>query len=97
MKTVKRVEIIVGKKESEKVFSLMAKLGIKAYTRLKNVEGSGDKFDRDGNYPSDVFTNNLILIACTQEEFDKLKEPLRLLLKENSGVCMVSDVEWLLH
>lgn len=97
MKSIKKVEIIVGRKESEKVMNLLKKMGISGYTKIKNVEGAGDKFDRDGNYPSDVFTNNYIIVGCTNEEFEKIKEPLRQLLVENSGVCMVSDTLWLNH
>lgn len=97
MKQIKRVEIIVGRKESEKIFDLLKKMQIPGYSRIKNVEGAGDKFDRDGDYPSDVFSNNLIIVGCSNEDFEKIKEPLRQMLKESSGVCMVSDALWLKH
>lgn len=97
MKPIKRVEIIIGRKASEKVISILENAEIKGYSRMKNVEGRGDKYDRDGDYPSDVFSSVYLLVGCTNEQFEKIKEPLRQLLEENSGVCMVSDAMWLNH
>lgn len=97
MKNIKRVEVIIGKRGSEKVVELLHKNEIKGYSRIRNVDGAGDKFSRDGEYPTDVFTNHYVLIGCSPEDFNKIKEPLRQLLEEYSGVCMVSDAQWLIH
>lgn len=97
MRNIKRVEIIIGRRGSEKVIELLLKNGIKGYSRIRNVDGAGDKFSRDGEYPTEVFSNNYILIGCEPAELEKVKESLRQLLEEYSGVCMVSDAEWLIH
>lgn len=97
MRDIKRIEIIIGRRGADKVFQLLEENQIRGYSRIKNVDGAGDKFSRDGEYPTDVFTSSYILIGCENEEFEKIKEPLRELLIENSGVCMVSDAEWLIH
>jgi len=97
MKPIKKVEIIIGQKESEKVLRLLQKSGITGYSLIKNVQGMGEKFERDGDYPSDVFSNYYIVIGCDSKQFENIKEPLREILIDNSGVCLVSDAEWLIH
>ncbi|MFT4736550.1 MAG: hypothetical protein ACI8QD_000560 [Cyclobacteriaceae bacterium] len=97
MKPIKRIEVIISKRGAETLTKLLDTHKIQGYSRIKNVEGAGDTFSRDGDYPSDVFSNNCIIIGCSEDQFNQIKEELRILLTENSGFCMVSDANMLIH
>lgn len=97
MKVLKRVEIITGALETPKVVKILDQHGINGYTMIKNVLGRGDKGIQDGEGLHNAFQNTYILVACSNEEFEKISEPLRKLLRTVGGVCLVSDAEWLVH
>jgi nitrogen regulatory protein PII len=97
MKSIKRIEIVVGSIETKRVISLLEDNGIEEYTLIRNVLGKGDRGDQDGEGLHDAFLNNYILIGCSESEFEKIKEPIRNLLGQIGGVCLVSDALWLQH
>lgn len=97
MKAVKKVEIVAESDFMPKIVRLFEKENINGYTVIRNASGKGDKGVRDGYGLTDVFQNNYILLACTQEELERITEPLRALLKRIGGMCLVSDAQWLIH
>ncbi|MCB9080776.1 MAG: transcriptional regulator [Lewinellaceae bacterium] len=97
MQANKKVEIIINKLESRQVLLLLKRQNIRGFTFWDGVKGQGDRGQQDGHGLSETFMNTYFVIACTEEEFARIKEKLRNLLREVGGVCMVSDVEWLLH
>ncbi len=97
MKALKRVEIITGSLESSKVIRILDQNQINGYTLIKNVLGRGDKGEQDGEGLHNAFQNTYFLVACSEDELDKITEPLRKLLKTSGGVCLISDAQWLIH
>ncbi|MEM9858737.1 MAG: transcriptional regulator [Bacteroidota bacterium] len=97
MKNLKRVEIVTGTLEAPKVVAILEENKVSGYTMIKNVLGSGEKGFQDGEGLHNAFQNTYIIVACSTDEFDQLKEPLRKLLAKAGGVCLVSDAQWLLH
>lgn len=97
MKSLKKVEIVTGAIDSKKILDLLEKNGISDYTMLKNVTGRGSRGFQDGDGLHDAFQNRFILLACTEEELNKIVEPLRDILKKSGGMCLVSDALWLIH
>ena len=97
MKSLKRVEVVTGTLEVPKVINILDEHNIAGYTMIKNVLGRGDKGIQDGEGLHNAFQNTYIIIACTPEEFESIKEPLRVLLSKSGGVCLVSDAQWLVH
>ncbi|MEQ9296909.1 MAG: hypothetical protein RIF33_00015 [Cyclobacteriaceae bacterium] len=97
MKPLKKVEIVVGAKETKQVIEILEAQNLAKYTIIKNASGRGDSWERDGFGLSDVFHNNYLLFACTEVEFESVKEPIRILLEDTGGICLVSDVMWLNH
>ena len=97
MKAVKKVEIVVESDFLPKIVSLLEKEGINGYTIIRQASGKGAKGIRDGYGLTDVFQNNYILLACSEEELQRITEPLRALLKRIGGICLVSDAQWLIH
>lgn len=97
MKDLKRVEIVTGTLEAPKVIQILERHNISGYTMIKNVLGSGEKGFQDGEGLHNAFQNTYIIVACSMEDFDAVKEPLRSLLSKVGGVCLVSDAQWLVH
>lgn len=97
MKPVKRVEIITAAPNKEKVVKLLEEQQVAGYTLLPKVYGKGERGIQDGQGLHNAFDNSMIIIACTNEEIERIKEPLRALLKRYGGVVLVSDAMWLMH
>ncbi len=97
MQAYKKLEIIIPKLESRLLVKLLQNNGIKGYSYWGGVRGSGDRGLQDGEGLSDTFVNACFVIACSEEDFNRIKEKLRAFLSEAGGVCMVSDVNWLIH
>jgi nitrogen regulatory protein PII len=97
MKAVKRVEIVIESDFLPRVIRILDKQQIKGYTIIRNASGKGDKGMRDGYGLTDVFQNIYLLIGCSEEELERIKEPVRMLLEKVGGICLVSDAQWLVH
>jgi len=94
---VQKIEIIVKGEKHEFVRSLLEQSGASGYTVIRDVAGKGDRGERGGDGLTDVFDNSYILIACEPEIVDKLLQPLRQMLHDFGGVCLVSDAHWVVH
>jgi len=97
MKAIKRIEIVTGAVQSRRVIALLENNGIEEYTLVRNVLGKGNRGEQDGEGLHDAFQNNYILLGCSDKQFEKIKEPIRELLHQIGGACMVSDALWLQH
>lgn len=97
MTTYKKLEIIINLRESTRLRNLLHRNGINAYSYWDGVKGRGERGLQDGEGLSDAFINTYFVIACPAEDFDRIREKLRNLLREVGGVCMISEVDWLLH
>jgi hypothetical protein len=97
MISLKKIEIVVNTLHKEKLVSLFRQNGIDKYTLIDEVKGKGNRGWQDGDGLTDSFKNSYFLVACTVEEMEKLKEPLRIFLKKCGGICLISEAEWLKH
>ncbi|MEM8893428.1 MAG: transcriptional regulator [Bacteroidota bacterium] len=97
MKPLKKVEIVIGAKETKQVIEILESQNLVKYTIIKNASGRGEVWERDGYGLTDVFQNNYLLLACTEEEFNLVKEDVREIIADTGGICLVSDVLWLIH
>jgi nitrogen regulatory protein PII len=97
MTNIKRIEVVINSLDKQQLIDILKKHRISGFTYVDDVKGIGDRGIQDGKGLSSAFTNNYFLIACSDEAFDTIKEPLRSLLKKIGGVCLVSDAEWLIH
>jgi len=97
MKPIKRIDIVINAVEKEHLYQLLQKQGMNNFTLFEEVKGRGDRGWQDGSGLTESFKNVSVMLACEQEDFDNIKEPLRIFLKKVGGICLVSDAQWLTH
>lgn len=97
MEKQKRVEIIVGNYDLPQLLRLLNQQQINAYTLIPDIKGNGDRGLRDADGLTEAFKNCMLLLYCSIESWEKLKEPLRELIKKVGGMVVLSDCEILLH
>ncbi len=97
MRPVKRIEIIIDSMDARSVLEDLEAIGITSYSLIRNVIGSGDRGARTGDLLNDAMSNTYILIACEENEVEKIIEDLRPKLKRFGGMCLVSDAQWVRH
>ena len=97
MQPVKKLEIILEAPEEKSVTSILDGIGVSGYTILRNVAGKGGRGMQRGDELTDVFSNVLIMTACTQAEAERAAELLRPLLRRVGGLCLLSDAAMVKH
>ncbi len=98
MKAVKKVEIIIDYLEAPRLLERIQKEGVAVgYSVVKEVIGSGGRGVRTGDSFSGELTNSYILIACSEDEAQRIVEIVQPILKRFGGVCLVSDAMWVCH
>ncbi len=97
MKSLKRIDIVINAVDKEHLYKLLLKQGMSNFTLFEEVKGRGDRGWQDGAGLTDSFKNVCVMLACSQQDFDKMQEPLRDFLHKVGGICLVSDAQWLTH
>ncbi len=97
MRPIKRLEIIVASPDLPEVIDLLEEVKVSGYTVIKDVQGKGDRGIQDGDGLTNVFQNSYVLIACDEAQFEQLKMPIKDLIEEIGGVCLVSEAQWLIR
>lgn len=97
MTEVKRLEIVVDAPHGPRIIELLVRHGIKGWTVIPNVTGSGDRGLQFGDELTGVSSNQLIVTTCPPDALETLLPDLRRLLMRSGGTCLVSDAVWLRH
>jgi nitrogen regulatory protein PII len=97
MEAYKKLEIVINTLEVRRLVDLLNTHEIGGYTYWKGVKGRGDRGLQDGEGLTEAFSNAYFMVGCTEAEFERIREPIRDLLQDVGGVCMISDVQWLAH
>lgn len=97
MEPMKKVEVVIDSVHLNKVLEILEKQGVSGYTVIRDVLGKGERGIMAGDELTDVFKNSYIFTVCTEEVAKRVAESLRPLLSKVGGVCIISDVLWLVH
>lgn len=97
MEVKKKIEVVIDSYHLEKVIEVFDKNGIGGYTVIKDVLGKGERGLMSGDELTDTFKNSYIFTVCDEEKALKIVQDIRPLLKRFGGVCIVSDVMWVIH
>lgn len=98
MQAIKKVEIIIECMVLPQLLEVLKKEDIAVgYTVIKEAFGAGGRGEMAGDGLSGEFTNSYLLIACSEDEANRIVEIVRPMLKRFGGVCLVSDAMWVKH
>ena len=98
MQAIKKVEIIIQYQELPQLLEVLKKEDLAVgYTVIKEAYGAGGRGEMAGDGLSGEFTNSYLLIACSEDEANRIVEIVRPILKRFGGVCLVSDAMWVKH
>ena len=92
---MKRFEIVVGIEQLGQLTEILEKASVRGYTTIKNVGGLGSRGVRD---PDDVLMeqeNVMVVLACKDDQAQRIVTELRPVLKKMGGMCLISDCLWL--
>lgn len=92
---MKRFEIVVGIEKLEELVEILDNTGVRGYSLIKNVGGLGSRGVRD---PDDVLyeqENVMVVLACKDDQAQKVVSGLKPVLKGFGGMCLISDCFWL--
>lgn len=95
MKAMKRVEVILPEGAAEELIQAIETTGISGYTLILSVSGRGDRGSTLNVFAQ--LDNSYLLMACAQEQLDRVVETIRPFLRQFGGICLVSDAQWVLH
>ena len=91
---MKRFEIVIGIEQLEQLVELLEKVGVRGYTVIKNVGGYGSRGARN---PDDVLMeeeNVVVVLACKEDQAQRVLNELRPVMKGLGGMCLISDCLW---
>ncbi|QWK13609.1 MAG: transcriptional regulator [Aquificota bacterium] len=97
MEPMKKVEVVVDSVYLNRVLDILERQGVSGYTVIRDVLGKGERGIMAGDELTDVFKNSYVFTVCSEEIAKSIAESLRPLLSKVGGVCIISDVLWLMH
>jgi nitrogen regulatory protein PII len=97
MEAQKKIEIVISTLDAREVIQTFEKYGHKAYTRIEDIKGRGERGLQDGQGLARAFSNDMLIFVVSATLFQQVKEELRELMTEYGGICLISDVQSLIH
>lgn len=88
---MKRFEIVIEVGHLNHLMELLERSEVRGYTVIKNVGGLGLQGTRN---PDDVLIadeNAVIILACKEDQAQKVLNELWPAMKSFSGMCLISD------
>ncbi len=97
MKEAYKIEIITEKRAIGQVIDIIEKYGVTGYSIIADVTGKGKRGIKHGDDLNDVFKNSMIITVCDNTEAENILKELRPFLQRISGICMVTEVKYLVQ
>ena len=89
MDALKKLEIIIEKRDLSKVLDVLEELSVAQYYVLKDVTGKDNKGIKHGDDLNDVFKNCIVTTISKSELIDHIKVRLNEVFIKWSGICIV--------
>ena len=86
---VKKLEIIIEKRDLQKVLDVFEELNVPFYYVIKDVTGKDAKGVKHGEDLNDVFKNCIVTTITTPDLIEKIKIRLNEVFTRWSGLCIV--------
>ena len=96
IKSMKRIEIVINEESLDDVLTLFRDANVRGYTVIKKAGGLGSTGERD---PDDYILeqpNVVMVLACDENQAEKVVTTLHPKLNDFGGMCLISDCQWVL-
>lgn len=93
---MKRIEIVVEEESLGDLLGLFKSVNVRGYTFIKHAGGLGTRGER---HPDDYALqekNAVVILACEENQAERVITALRPRLKDFGGMCLVSDCQWVI-
>jgi nitrogen regulatory protein PII len=97
MRPVKRIEIVTGTLEFDRVVKVLEDHGITGFVVHRDVGGRGDRRLDSVDVLTGEPRYRMILTTCPPELIGEIVESLRPLLTTYDGACVVYDAQCVIH
>ncbi len=97
MTPVKKLEIVIDHPALPVLLDRLEQIGVHDYTLIRDVEGRGHRGWMAGDGLSGEFSNCYLMIAVPPDEAQRIIEQIRPILREQGGMCLLSDALWVKH
>jgi nitrogen regulatory protein PII len=91
---MKRIEIVIEEGSLGDLVGLFKSVNVRGYTFMKHAGGLGTRGER---HPDDYALqekNAVVILACEDNQAERVISALRPRLKDFGGMCLVSDCQW---
>jgi nitrogen regulatory protein PII len=93
---MKRIEIVVTDESLNDLIELFREAKVRGYTVIKKAGGLGSRGERNPEYYPLEEENAVMVLACEEEQAEKIIMMLRPKMKEFGGMCLISDCQWVI-
>jgi|SRR5690242_11966378 nitrogen regulatory protein PII len=93
---MKRIEIVIDEEALGDLLELCRSVDVRGYTFIKHAGGLGSRGER---HPDDYALqekNAVVILACEDNQAERIITTLRPRLKDFGGMCLVSDCQWVI-
>ncbi|MCE7913908.1 MAG: transcriptional regulator [Nitrosomonas sp. PRO4] len=91
---MKRIEIVINEDSLDDLLELFQEANVRGYTLIKKAGGFGSTGERDPDDYALQQNNVIVVLACEDEQAEKVIMAVYPKLKGFGGMCIVSDCKW---
>ena len=93
--SMKRIEIVVNEESLDELLKLLREANVRGYTVRKKAGGLGSTGERNPDDYALEQNNAIMVLACEEDQAEKIVMTLHPRLKDFGGMCLVSDCQWI--
>ncbi len=92
--SMKRIEIVINEESLDDLLELLRGENVRGYTVIKKAGGFGSTGERDPDDYALQQNNVIVVLACEDEQAERVILAIHPKLKGFGGMCIMSDCQW---
>jgi nitrogen regulatory protein PII len=93
---MKRIEIVIEEESLGDLIGLFKSVNVRGYTFINRAGGLGTRGERRPDDYALQEKNAVVILACEENQAERVITALRPRLKDFGGMCLVSDCQWVI-
>ncbi len=96
LKPMRRIEMVLPPATMDQITQKLDALGVTGFTVIHDVSGRGERGLHTG-IGLGAFRYTYLLLVCEPAQVEPVTAVVQPYLKRFGGICLVSDVQWVLR